>query len=340
MNPTDAPFRMPLLVAAAVITIWALLGVLDARNVAYTGYQTDAGYVVTSVSEGSPAETADLRVRDRVRTVNGIAIENTREMLRQDRPAIGSTTVLQVERDGSTITLDLVNGARSTRSLVDSYLLIVIGLCFVFFGYSAYSKAPARKTLLLALAGAGIGFNFTGGPYIGSPALASLVTAVIVLVVYIGLAMLYHFVLSMPRASAALQRTATLQLLYAPAVIAGIAIAVVVGTQMNATSTLNRVTQVAVGVVLAGYFLGSVVAVIRRYGKADDATRKAHGLALMLAGTILGFAPLIIVIVMSIVAPSVVLPGANYYILTFALIPITFSMAAVRSVRSEQVTAP
>jgi len=334
MSQIRAPYRMPLLVAVAMITVWSILGVFDARNVPSTGYQTDGSYTVISVDGGSPAETAGLRVEDRVVTVNGVAIENTREILRQGRPAIGSSSVIEVERGGSLLTFDVVNGPPSTRTLLDSYLFVVIGLCFVFFGFSAYSKAPARKTLLLALAGGAIGVNFAGGPYIGSPALSSVMAAIVVLLIYLGLAMLYHFILSMPQPSAALERSGTLRLLYGPAVVAGVLLAVIIGSQMNATSGLNRMLQVAIGLVLAGYFLGSVVAVIVRYRSATDTERMANGLGLMLMGTIIGFAPLIVVIVSGIIAPRLVLPGSNYYILTFALIPITFSMAAVRSVRN------
>lgn len=309
MDPTDAKFRMPLLVAAAVIVLWSGLGVLDARNVPAARYQTAPGYVVTSVLEGSASQAAGLRVGDRVRAIDGVAIEDTRELLRQPRPEIGSTTVPGIERDGSAMTVDVENAAPSTRPLIDSYLIVLVGLCFVFFGYSAYVKAPDRKTLLLALAGVGIGLSFAGGPCIASPILSSLVSTVGVFLVYPGLAMLYQFILSMPRPSAALERARTVRPLYAPAVIAGLAIGVVIVDRLDATGTLNRAIQIVIGVVLAGYFPGSIVAMVRRYSKANDADQQAHGLGLMRAGTVIGFAPLIIAIVTGIVAPRVVLPA-------------------------------
>ena len=337
MSRAEAKYRMPLLVAVALTTVWVILGVFDARYTPYTGYQTDSGYVVISVAEGGPAEAAGLQVGDRVLAVDGIAVENTREIRRQPRAQVGQTTNVEIDRGGSTMTIGIVNAGLPPASMFTSYASALIGICFVFFGFSAYTKAPARKTLLLALAGVGIGFNFAAGPYIASPTVSTVIVALSLPLVYIGLAMLYHFILSMPKPSAGIERPGAVRMLYAPAIITGLALAVIISAQVDATGTLNRLIQIVVGLVIAGYFLGSVVTMIRRFRGATAQERAVHGLGLMLYGTILGFAPIIFAIVMGIIAPRVVLPGANYLILTFVLIPVTFSMAAVRSVRAGEI---
>ena len=50
----------------------------------------------------------------------------------------------------------------------------------------------------------------------------------------------------------------------------------------------------------------------------------------MLIGALVGFLPTIIGIVASIVSPQTVLPGQNFYLLSFIAIPIAWSMAVLK----------
>ncbi len=51
----------------------------------------------------------------------------------------------------------------------------------------------------------------------------------------------------------------------------------------------------------------------------------------MLAGPIIGLLPVTIAALVAIFAPSVILPGADFYFVTMVLIPITMALAAMKS---------
>ncbi len=57
-------------------------------------------------------------------------------------------------------------------------------------------------------------------------------------------------------------------------------------------------------------------------------------IGLMLLGAIVGLGPLAIVQVLAVLLPSIALPNQQFYFLTLGLIPITFSIAAVRGLRN------
>ena len=57
----------------------------------------------------------------------------------------------------------------------------------------------------------------------------------------------------------------------------------------------------------------------------------------MLIGTLAGLILPLVTTVLGVIAPQVVLPGQSFYFLTSVLIPITWSMAALKSGASVQV---
>ena len=59
----------------------------------------------------------------------------------------------------------------------------------------------------------------------------------------------------------------------------------------------------------------------------------------MLIGTLAALILPLLTIILSVVAPQVVLPGQSFYFLTFILIPITWSMAALKGGDAGQAAA-
>ena len=78
------------------------------------------------------------------------------------------------------------------------------------------------------------------------------------------------------------------------------------------------------------YLVASLVTVYRSFAGATGSERKASGLQLMMIGAVVGLLPPMIGILAGVVAPHVVLPGQNFYFLTFIAIPITWSMAVLQ----------
>ena len=98
----------------------------------------------------------------------------------------------------------------------------------------------------------------------------------------------------------------------------------------EATDALNNFSNVLIGVIAAFYLIFSLITVYRAYSGASTSDRDAKGLNLMLIGALIGFVPPIVAIVLSVVAPQMVLPGQNFYFLSFVAIPVTWSMAVLR----------
>jgi hypothetical protein len=91
----------------------------------------------------------------------------------------------------------------------------------------------------------------------------------------------------------------------------------------------------------AAYFLLATVLLVWRYVAASRAERATHGLGLMLLGTLAAFVPLLLYPIVTSLWPgsaSVYQVIASTYSppLTLALIPITFSVAVVRSARGRR----
>ncbi len=335
-----AKHRTPMLVVGAVFVVWGIVGLFDMANVPYDGYLTDPTNTVIRVDAGSPADAAGLAVGDRIASINGVSVEDTPALTRMPRAAIGETRTLVVEQ---TAALAAGEAAPATRDVAITYAAqpgrdvaltwagFIIGLCFVGFGLLAYTRAPSQASLLLALTGLCLGLAFLGGPYIASYALRTIVQAVVLMLIVLGFATLLHCVAEFPQPKAILQRPHMTKVLYAPAALIALLFLWLIIFEPRGTSTLNNVVNVLVGIFVVGYFSLSVVALIHSFVKATPEERASYGLNLLLAGVIIGLAPVTIASLIQIFAPSVVPPGVDFYFLTMVLIPISLALAVMRT---------
>ncbi|MFQ5679744.1 MAG: PDZ domain-containing protein [Gemmatimonadota bacterium] len=316
------------LIIAALLVLWGLFGTFDVARQPYSGYQTDGNNTVTSVSGGSPAEAAGLRVGDRIRSIGGVSVEDTRGLTRQGRAEIGETRTLGVERDGETVELGLEYAALPGTQRAVAHLAALIGLCFLLFGLWAHSAAPGRSTMLLAVLGLLFAPALLSGPYLASATLRLLTGTAITAAILLGLAVLLDFLVTYPEGTSRRKSS-----IYAPAVVVVLIAAGFFLLQPPATSGVNVFFRLLFGLFVVAYFGLGIVVVVRNYTGASPERRAAHGLGLMLFGTLVGLLPVTIGSLSSVIAPTLVLPGAPYYFLTLALIPITFAVAAVQSGR-------
>ena len=95
------------------------------------------------------------------------------------------------------------------------------------------------------------------------------------------------------------------------------------------------ITGVLIGVFILGYFGLSLAAFVHSYVKATAEERRAQGLTYVLAGVLAGFLPILVVVLVGVVAPQVVIPGANFFFLTIVLIPISLALAVMKSDKAE-----
>lgn len=99
----------------------------------------------------------------------------------------------------------------------------------------------------------------------------------------------------------------------------------------SATGSFNTVVNAIVGIYVVAYFGLALVALIHSVAAASSAERSRWGLNLLLARVVLGLVPVTLASLVSVLAPSVILPGADFYHLSLALVPITLTLAVMRS---------
>ncbi|NIN72077.1 MAG: PDZ domain-containing protein [Gemmatimonadetes bacterium] len=332
----------PLLAVGALFLLWGVVGLFDMGNIPYSGYLTGPDNTVIEVDEGSPADAAGLRVGDRVTSINGVSVEDTPALNRMPRAQIGETRTLVVEEAAET-TLAAGEEGPATREVGITFAAqpgkyvaltwagFIIGLCFLGFGLLAYVKAPSRSALLLAITGLCLGGAFLGGPYIASYALRTIIGTFFLMLVLLGFATLLHCLMEFPMAKAMLGKAHITKVLYAPAVLMALFFLWLIIFEPRGTSTLNSVATVLVGIFIVGYFGLALVALIHSFVKATPDERSKYGLNLMLAGVLIGLLPVTISALVTTFAPSVILPGSDFFFLTMVLIPITMALAVMRA---------
>jgi len=154
----------------------------------------------------------------------------------------------------------------------------------------------------------------------------------------VGFAVLTHFLLVFPKAKPTLARRSIAWLIYGPAAVVGLLATWVLIVATAATSGVNVFLRVLFGLFVVGYFGASLIAFAHGYVKAAPQARAARGLNLILVGAVVGLAPSIAISVVGLVAPQIVVPGAQFLPLGVGLLPVTFAIAAVKGELTAQVS--
>ena len=318
MDASDT--RTPLLIIAALITVYGILGWLDVQNYAQGGWNATPTNIVTEVLPGSPAEAGGLKVGDKIVSLGGIATTDAEALRARSRPGIGDTWEFVVERDGQRVSLDVTFGELVAERKFLAHAGFVVGFCFIGFTMWAFIRKQTDSTFTLGLAGVLFSLAFINGPYSHSPVLRSVDDAVANLLLWFGIASILNFLLVHLR----LRRN---RLIYVPGIAAGLFIVWRILAVPEATDTLNTISGIFIGLCAVFYLLASIYSIYRGFSAASAAERAARGLNLMLIGALVGLLPPLVGITSGIIAPQLVLPGSNFYMLFFAAVPITWSIA-------------
>lgn len=325
-----SPLKNLLVVLAVVAVVFGVFGLIDLGNVPYSGYFSNVNSEVTKVFPDGPAAAGGLEVGDVIKTSGGISVDDTKAIVRRPRAEIGSTRTLVVDRGGETVEVDITFAEQPGRNRITTYLAFVIALCFLGFGVWAYSRAPGPATLRLALFGLCFGTAFVPAPYSDSYFLRNLGGNLATTFVVLGFAFMIHFLLLFPKRRAFLDKPAATKIIYGPAIVVALYFLYLGFVQPDFTGGMRTLTGLVVGVFIVGYFGWSLVTVIQSFKRATPEERSNEGVSLMLYGTLIALLPVTISNLVSTVAPSVTLPGFQYYGLLLGLIPITFALAAAK----------
>lgn len=333
-NPHEPRLKNLFVAVTALLLVWGIFGALDIPNRTYTGLSTDGNNTVTQVNDGSPAAAAGLQVGDVIISRAGVSVEDARAMNELGRSQIGETRVMVVDRNGQEVSLDMTAAAEPTPTRITSYVGLLTGLCFLFFGLWAYLKAPNAGTRLLAFMGTGFAAAFLSGPYFGSATVRNIVGAIVIPAIILGFAAILGFVIRSGKTDGYQRHAGAPRWIYWPAALLALVFVLLILLQPPATSGLNVILRTLVGLFFVGYFGASLLLVIKNYVSADAGTRASRGLGLMLAGTLIGLLPMALVSLVGLLSPTTVIPTSQYWAVTVIAIPIAFALAAVRGSRA------
>jgi len=332
------------IVPAALLGLWGLWGLVDIGRTPSGGFDWGNSTVI-AVEPGGPADQAGLKEGDRILTMGGIPVTDLTALRRQPRTEIGETRMLVVERT------DAATGAKTTENIGITYFGLplhdrtvnivagLIGFAFLLSGLTVFLKTQSTPALLFALVGFGFAAMLLPSPYIGPYGLRIATMSVFFLAFLTGFACLLHFLLVFPKRKKVMERRIVAWMIYLPVVLLvlmGIVNFLVVDLRVG---SLRAPTAVLLGLVLIGYVLLSLGALVHSFLTAGPGERAADGLNFMLAGVVVGVLPMTAMMVAGLAgARTDLLPGGDWIFLPLVLIPTSFAAALLKTARGLQAT--
>ncbi|MCG6956173.1 MAG: PDZ domain-containing protein [Gemmatimonadetes bacterium] len=323
------------IVPAALLFIWGIWGLADLGNTPDGGFAWGNSEVI-SVDPGGPADLAGLKAGDRILTMDGIPPTDLDALRHQPRTEIGQTRVIMVERadeaSGSTTTEKVeITYARPPAGVGASDLVGgIIGLVFLLTGLFVFLKIPGKPSLLFAIVGFGFAAMLLPSPYIHPYGVRTLAANLFFLAFLTGFASLLHLLLVYPVRKRILEGKYMRWLIYLPVVafaLLGLINALVKGG-------LGAPGALILGIVLIGYAVMALAALIHSFVTAAPKERSEMGLNLMLAGVLVGLIPITLMMVAGMFVRTDLIPGGRFLILSLVLIPISFGVALLKGARA------
>jgi membrane-associated protease RseP (regulator of RpoE activity) len=334
MENQSTKYNALLSIVGLLFIVWGVLGLMDSKNYAYSGYSTDGNNTIIQVREGSPSEAAGMMVGDVMKSYDGIAVEDSKSFAKRARTEIGDVVEVVVDRNGEEHTMSITYSELPSKNASLNMAAFVMGLLFVILGLLVHTKKKTTLSLSFAVFSVFFGFIWFNGPNIEPGFLNQLVDSISITLVLFAIAAMAGFALKYPPTSTFLGGGSS-KWLYAPAAIMVVIIWILNFVQPDSTSTLNMTMRLLFGLVILYYFGMALITLIRKYSNANAEERSSTGLNLMLLGVILGILPFLINWIITRLSPSTILPGIDYLFLTFAFIPIFFALALMKMKKAE-----
>ncbi|MDX1556348.1 MAG: PDZ domain-containing protein, partial [Xanthomonadales bacterium] len=208
--------RFILLLLAAMIAAWGLLGAADVAKRTQAGFTTGADHVIIRIAPGGPAEQVRMREGDRIIRIDGVDIEDTANIVRLPRVAAGERRSYTVTRGDQTIRYRPAFSPLDARAVSIEHLSTIVGLVFLLVPLTACLTRPNVATRILSLMGLGLSLAFFDGPYVASYDLRAVAAVVAELFMLLGIAALIHFLLIFPEPRPVMRRSWGKKLVYIP----------------------------------------------------------------------------------------------------------------------------
>jgi hypothetical protein len=320
--------RNLLVLLAALVALWGILGWLDIARQAEAGITLDNRQSITAVAAESPAAKAGLLPGDQLISIAGVAADDVRAMAQLPRARVGDSRVFRVLREGEEHLAQVTYAARPESAQKKERTERLLGFAFLLFPLLALLRHNSHATRILALMGIGLSLAFLAGPHIGEASARGLTAAIASLFVMVGIAAMLHFLLVFPRRRALVESGTGRLLVYAPALLLWGLLAWRLLFLPASTDLLNSASRLFLGVVEGGYFLVALFLLLHNYSKTDRMLRQHLALNGMLWCTVIGLLPALIGLLAAVFSPDSHLPGQDYYFMSLLLIPLGWSRSA------------
>lgn len=326
--------RAILLLMAALIGAWGLGGALDVRHRTEAGFATDRNHVITHITPGGPAEQVRMQVGDRILRIAGTDITDTATVLRLPRVEAGQRRSYTVARDDRTIRYRPAFRAIDDRSAAREHLSTIVGFAFLLIPLTACLTRPGAATRALVLMGFGLSLAYFDGPHIVNYEIRAVAAAVAQLFMLLGLAALVHFLLLFPHRRPLAERAWGKRLVYLPMLAIWLLTAWRIVLTPPQDSIAAFVSQFFSGLGTTLYLLIALFLLLRNYSRTDKGERRRLALNRMLWGTVAAIIPATVAQLVRVASPDTPLPGQDYYFVFLVLVPITWSLSALRAEES------
>jgi hypothetical protein len=326
MKDYSSKYNSVILIAGILFIIWGVLGLMDAKNYTYSGYNTDDNWKVIKIEEGSPAEISGLQLGDVIKSTGGISVSDTKALNKRQRAEIGETREIVVDRNGEEVSLQLTYTKMIDKDRTNNIIGFVLGLLFILLGIYANNKHKTSLSSAFAVFAVCFGLLFMNGPYITSITLSTFVAVISSAVFLFAFTALAIYMLRYSPESSFLSSKNS-KLIYVPMLVLLLVIVVLEIVQPDRSGTLNMITRLMFGIFIIGYFLIALITLIKKYSKASSEDKTNNGLNLMLLGVIIGIVPILIEFTIRTISPETEVPGSDYLWYTFAAMPICFTLA-------------
>lgn len=314
------------LVLALIIFILGILGFMDMKNYTYLGYQT-SNFKVTKVDENSPASESGMMVGDEILSINGTDARDGKARDDEPRKMVGDTLDLGIQRNGEEMSYSLVYASQPAKDRMNNRLGWLIGLIFLGMAVWAFISNKTWAALMFAMFGLGLGSSFLGGPYIENDTVSGIVNSVRFSFVLLSFAFLVSFLLNFPNRDAFLDKKNAKYIIFGPAVFLSLFFIGLNIFDPDSTSGLVKTVDILFLLFIVFYFGWALLKMISRFRSASADERSQTGVGMMFWGTVIGLLPILIIVILDYLAPTLSLPGEDYYYMTMVLIPISFALA-------------
>lgn len=319
--------KVVLSAGGAVVFLWGILGLVQARSWGQAGYETEWGARVVHVEPGGPADTSGLEKDDRILRVGGAPIKNPWVSPSRNRLGVGSVQRLQVDRKGETMLVDVTWGSLDSRMLRALVVDSLIALSFLGCGLWALLQTGARAGLLLAVFGLCYGLANLKGPGPGFSEGAIAFARSNLSVFYT--ALLCYFLMTFPKSKGILRRPLADWIFFIP-FLAFLIFGFV--EWFSFPALLDKYVAAAMLTDLF-YMILALAALIHSWVSSPRAERWESGLNWIALGLLVAFGPFILFGLIGMAAPGFTPPGQDYLPLLGALIPAGMAVAVVTRAR-------